>query len=565
MSFWTEFRRLLPRRPLRALGAVYWRATGRSVRARSWLRDGLAELPFTYGDWIAWNEQGADEEARDREETENWPWKPRFQVHLYSVANATLDEVNRSKRSILEQSFPAMELNVADDDRLDTQARYSEADCVVLLRAGDTLSRSALFRFAKALQAQQPDAQIVFGDQDVLDGGGHRRDPWFKPSWNPAMFLAMDYLSPGCAIAMPLVRRVASMKREEAPTLADQVLEATAASAERIVHVPSVICHVAESNRSAQPVRKEALERHLRGTGACVADGKFGTHRVIWPLPSVLPHVTLIIPTKDKIDVLAPCLRSLESTTYPHFDVLIIDNGSAEAESLGFLEAASKRPNINVITYPAPYNFSAINNHAARQAQGSLLCLLNNDTEVIEPDWLTDMVRYAVRPDIGAVGAKLLYPDLTIQHAGVCVGLGGAAGHSHRFDLDNEVGYFGQAHVAQDVMAVTAACLLVAKSKYWEVGGLDEEHLRIAYNDVDFCLKLRMAGYRNIYEPAAVLFHHESKSRGNDLSPQHIDRYMRELQTLQERWKTDTLLDPFHNIHLDRHEEQFVIGRPEKA
>ena len=212
-----------------------------------------------------------------------------------------------------------------------------------------------------------------------------------------------------------------------------------------------------------------------------------------------------------------------------------------------------------MLRYREPFNYSAINNFAARHARGSYLCLLNNDTEVVEPSWLTELMRYAVRSDVGAVGAKLLYEDGSIQHAGVVVGIGDAAGHPHRFLPAGRPGYFRMAHVPQFISAVTGACLVVEKSKFEAVGGLDEEKLAVAYNDVDLCLKLEAAGWRNVYVPHAVLLHHESKSRGNDMAPAQFGRYSRELTVLQERWKTKTYEDPLHNPNLDRYSETYVL------
>jgi GT2 family glycosyltransferase len=213
-----------------------------------------------------------------------------------------------------------------------------------------------------------------------------------------------------------------------------------------------------------------------------------------------------------------------------------------------------------VIDSAAAYNFSALNNLAARHAKGSFLLLLNNDTEVISPEWLTEMMRYAYREDVGAVGAKLLYDDGSIQHAGVVVGMGEAAGHAHRFLAHDDPGYFWQAHVAQYASAVTAACLLVRLDKFEAVDGLDEKELAIAYNDVDLCLKLERAGWHNVYTPHATLYHHESRSRGDDLSPQHRERYMRELKIFQDRWGARTYADPLHNPNLDRYVEQFTVN-----
>jgi len=249
----------------------------------------------------------------------------------------------------------------------------------------------------------------------------------------------------------------------------------------------------------------------------------------------------------------------LNRTSYGPLELLIVDNGSIEPRTTDYLRGIAEDSRVRVLPYAAPYNFSAINNFAVRKAKGAYLCLLNNDTEVVGADWLTEMMRFAVRENVGAVGAKLLYEDGSIQHAGVAIGIGEAAGHSHR-GLDNdEPGYFGLAHAAHYVSAVTAACLVVDKRKYLAVGGLDEEMLAVAFNDVDFCLKLQMAGWRNVYTPHAVLVHHESKSRGSDFAADHVDRFRGELKVLQDRWKTRTARDPLHNPNLDPYSESFVL------
>jgi GT2 family glycosyltransferase len=258
--------------------------------------------------------------------------------------------------------------------------------------------------------------------------------------------------------------------------------------------------------------------------------------------------------------LLKACIDSLLSRTgYAPYEVIIVDNASAESRTAEYLERISADPRVRVLTYDHPYNYSAINNFAARNALGSYLCLLNNDTEVVEGDWLDEMMRYAVRPEIGAVGAKLLYSDGTIQHAGVVVGIGDAAGHAHRNLPAEETGYFCQTHAAQYVSAVTGACLLVEKRKFFAAGGLDEERLPIAFNDVDLCLKLERGGWRNIYVPHAVLIHHESESRPKDHEPSQIGRYRRELKVFQERWDSKNYDDPLLNPNLDRSSETFVI------
>jgi GT2 family glycosyltransferase len=376
------------------------------------------------------------------------------------------------------------------------------------------------------------------------------------------MFFADDYLSAAIAIDASLARQVMAGTESEGRSLSALLLGVTDAANGAIIHVPHVLCHVeARADDRVQSARAEVVERHLCPLGATCALGPFGTVKVLWPLPAELPLVSIIIPTRDKVELLRACVDSLlGATLYRPFEILIVDNGSSAAETLDYLSEIAAHPAIRVLRYDEPYNYSAINNFAARAAAGSYLCLLNNDTEVVEPDWLTEMIRYAVRPDVGAVGAKLLYGDGSIQHAGVIVGIGEAAGHAHRFAPANQPGYFRQPHVAQFVSAVTAACLVVEKGKFEAVGGLDEKDLAIAYNDVDLCLKLEAAGWRNVYVPHAVLLHHESKSRGSDVSPEHVDRYMRELRIFQERWGTKTYDDPLHNPNLDRYSETFVIG-----
>jgi O-antigen biosynthesis protein len=270
--------------------------------------------------------------------------------------------------------------------------------------------------------------------------------------------------------------------------------------------------------------------------------------------------VSIIVPTRDQVKLLRSCITSVLTGTHYHpYELIIVDNGSVEPETHAYFQQVGRNPAVRILQYDAPYNFSAINNFAVKHAKGSYICLLNNDTEVLDDQWLTELMRQATRPEVGAVGAKLLYADGSIQHAGVVIGLGEAAGHAHRYLRGNKPGYFHRPHVTHYVSAVTAACLLVSKEKFDAVGGLDADGLQIAFNDVDFCLKLERAGWQNIYTPMAKLVHHESKSRGKDISPEHITRYMGELAILQQRWGTINYNDPLHHPNLDRYHETYVI------
>ena len=561
MTFWEHFLRLLPWRPRQALAALYWQATRRKVRARNRLREGVQNLPFAYDLWISTIESNSELASSAGATMERWAWRPTFSVILHSSSDYTEEQLSRSIKSIERQIYRGWNLLVRPADLIGSAITSASGDYVVPLRIGDTLSEVALFHFAERLQNDRS-AALLYGDQDELDGRGRRSRPWFKPRWNQEMFLAQDFLGAAVAIKTNRARQVIEAGEGSVGLgLSTLLLEFTAAADGQIAHVPHILCHVdASIAPPSQEERLNAVARHVQHLGARCAPGPFGTVKVSWPLPEELPLVSVIVPTRDKAELLSACVDSLlDKTSYGPFEVLIVDNGSVEPETLNYLARVAEHPRVRVIRDEEAYNFSAINNRAAREASGSFLCLLNNDTEVIEPEWLSELMRYAVRPQVGAVGAKLLYDDGTIQHAGVVVGLGEAAGHAHRFAPADKPGYFGQPHAAQFVSAVTAACLVVERAKFDAVGGLDEQDLAIAFNDVDLCLKLQAAGLRNVYVPHAVLLHHESKSRGSDLSPGQLDRYLRELRVLQKRWGTKGYQDPLHNPNLDPYSETYIV------
>jgi GT2 family glycosyltransferase len=582
MTFWQIFFRVLPWRPITVMKSMWWHITGRRVRARNRLRAAGACLPFAYEAWMQTVERAEVLEDQTTPEFGKGRWHPSFSILLTVEPACSAAEIRRSIRSIERQFYANWTISIIGprsghigDNGADERIRFLEtsdepstavfglrqasADFIMPVRPGDELSPWALLRFAEALQSE-PNARIVYGDHDELDSGGNRKTPWFKPRWNEELFLARDFMSGAVAIRSEVARTLAAELPPEAPFY-ELLLRAARSETASVIHVPHIVAHLrVHDSDSDQEARIDAVGRQLADAGVAVAAGPFESVRVSWPLPKELPLVSIVIPTKDKLELLRPCVESvLARTTYRSFEVLIVDNGSVEERTSRYLGEIVNDPRVRVLPYPGRYNYSAINNHAAREARGDYLCLLNNDTEVIEEEWLTEMMRYAVRSDVGAVGAKLLYPDGTIQHAGVIVGIGGAAGHAHRNLPDAESGYFSQAHVAQYVSAVTGACLTVAKRKFLEVGGLDEESLAVAFNDVDLCLKLERVGWRNVYVPHAVLTHHESKSRGKDHSPSQIDRYRGELRIFQERWGTKTYDDPLFNPNLDRSSETFLI------
>jgi GT2 family glycosyltransferase len=287
-------------------------------------------------------------------------------------------------------------------------------------------------------------------------------------------------------------------------------------------------------------------------------------NRVRFACPAPQPLVSIIIPTKDRADLLDMCLQSLQDkTTYANYEVIIVDNGSVEPATQTLFDSLVG-PRFRVVRDDSPFNYSALNNSAARLARGELLCLMNNDIEILTPGWLEEMVSFAMRADVGCVGARLWYPDGRLQHGGCIVGLGGVAGHSHKYFPKGHPGYFRRAVLHQSFSAVTAACLLLRREIYEQVGGLDEQ-LVVAFNDVDFCLRVQAAGYRNVWTPYAEMNHHESASRGEEDNPEKIARFKREIDFIKARWGDTLLHDPAYSYNLTLDIEDFSYAWPPRV
>jgi GT2 family glycosyltransferase len=443
---------------------------------------------------------------------------------------------------------------------------------VAMLDHDGVLAAQALLSIAEYIEAN-PTSGLIYSDEDKLDECGQRFDPYFKPVFSPELLLAQNYMSNLTAIRIDLVKEVGGWRIGyegcQDHDLVLRVIEQL--TLPQVLHIPRILYH---RRASAEPVEKNAQkDRALPKGQTAISDhlqriGKPGRvealrdvphYRVRYDLPTPLPLVSLIVPTRDKVDVLKLALESiLDRTTYRNYEILIVDNGSVEQDTLDYLNAVEADQRVHIIRYPYPFNYSKINNFAIKQANGSIIGLINNDIEVIAPDWLEEMVSWAIQEEIGCVGAKLYYPDMTIQHAGVIVGLHGCAGHSHKFFPYEAAGYFDRLKVHQNLSAVTAACLLVRRSVFEEVGGLDEE-LAVAFNDVDFCLRVREAGYRNLFTPFAELFHHESASRGDEDTLEKMARAATEIRFMKERWKETLTVDPFYSPHLPYDREDFGL------
>ena len=448
---------------------------------------------------------------------------------------------------------------------------------VALLDHDDSLPEHALFFMALAI-IEHPEAQIFYSDEDKIDINGKRSEPHFKSDWNPDLFYSQNYVSHLGVYKRELLNTIGGFRTGvEGSQDQDLLLRSLPhVKAEQIVHIPKILYHWRTLEGSTAMASGEktyttdagikALNDYFEKNGPAGIKVEAGlvpnTYRVRWPIPNPAPLVSLLIPTRDRKTITEVAVRSiLNKTTYPNYEIIILDNGSTEPETLEWFGAIQQEdPRVQVLRYDHPFNYSAINNFGAKHAKGSLIGLINNDVEVINPAWLTEMVSQALREDIGCVGAKLYYSNDTIQHAGVIIGIGGVGGHSHKYFGGNQHGYFSRLKLIQTVSGVTAACLIVRKSVYDEVGGLDEVNLKVAFNDVDFCLKVREAGYRNLWTPYAELYHHESISRGTEDSPEKQARFRREVEFMQSKWGDTLKLDPFYSPNLTQVREDFSIG-----
>ncbi|MCX5947135.1 MAG: glycosyltransferase family 2 protein [Cyanobacteria bacterium] len=438
---------------------------------------------------------------------------------------------------------------------------------IVFLQAGDQLAPQALAHCSAVIQAR-PDAGVLYADEDKVSPMGRRHSPQFKPAWNPDLLYSDPHYSHCWLIRADLcIKACEAISADgETPDLYGIALEATArCEGDQILHLPEVLYHRLDQPgelRSSRQTAESLQKFHARhGRNVQVSHHQTGGHLLHWPLPEPPPLVSVIIATRDRGDLLRCCLTSLaeHGQGNPPTELIVIDNGSSEPETLHYLAHLEQQENVRVLRRPGKFNYAALNNEAVTLARGELIALMNNDVEATHSGWLAAMAGQAVRPEIGAVGAKLLFPDGTIQHAGVLLGIGGIAGHAHKYLAADDEGYQLRLHLAHNLSAVTAATLVVRKALFEAVGGFDAINFAVNYNDVDFCLRLIKAGYRNLYCPDAVLIHHESKSRGAPTEADTHAQWQRERQAMIDRWGAALEADPHYSPHLSLLEENLSL------
>lgn len=458
--------------------------------------------------------------------------------------------------------FPQQDGASAAQALCDVAAHVGVDAWLVPVRAGDVLAPCTGPALDHGIH-RHPTARIFYWDSDDIRGN-RRCAPWIKGGWDPILHLSRDMLGRHCALHIATAIATAPTVDRLCATF-DMFVTGALASAMIVdgktappVHIPLILTHCAEGDGDPRwPVLMERLfPNHVSRSHR----GPHGFHVVCMADPEQWPSVSIIIPTKDKFHLISACLTSLAMLDYRgRHEIIVVDNGSTEEDALAFLAEQEKAGNIRVIRDNGAFNFSALNNNAVAQSSGQILCLLNNDVEAVDGDWLETMVRHAMRPEVGAVGALLLYPDGSVQHAGVSIGTGGAAGHLARGARPDDPQHYAWHAVTRTVSAVTAACLVVRRDAYLAVGGLDAESFAVAFNDVDFCLKLQELGLHNIFVAQARLIHHESVSRGQDMDPVNIDRFSGELRRFQEKWNSLNYEDPHYSDLFSRSCEPCIM------
>lgn len=547
-----------------------------------------------YGAWVqAFGTIGDAEAANVRAAIAGFSLRPKISI-VMPVYNTDETWLREAIESVQGQLYENWELCIADDAstaphvrrvldeaaRADARVRVvyrdrnghisaasnsaleiAEGEFTALLDHDDRLAPHALASVVHALNAH-PETDLFYSDEDKIDAFGRRYEPNFKPDWNPELFYSMNCVSHLSVFRTELLRRIGGftvgLEGSQDYDLVLRVVERT--TPERIRHIHDVLYHwraiagsvaLGEGEKGyAHERAREAIRRHFdrRGTPVRVTAGAGHQHRVHYPVPQPEPGVSILVPTRDRRDLLEPLIEDLRTRTdYERFEVIVVDNQTTDPETLDYFRILKQDPRIRILRYDAAFNYSAIINLAAREARFPILALVNNDLRVRTKSWLAEMVALVSRPEIGCVGAKLLYPNGTLQHAGVYLGIGGVADQLFRhYPADSKV-WLSRLLQIQAVSAVSAACLLVRKDVFDAVGGFDEVNLTVAYNDVDFCLKVREAGFRNVWTPYAELTHVESASRGSDADASRRARFDRETAWMKKRWGSALENDPFYS------------------
>ena len=563
---------------------------------------GVMDQAEIYKKWFAIHK--VTQEELDNQKKAKFDYEPKISI-IVPTYNTPVKYLEEMIQSVIDQSYSNWQLCIADgscgnaklekvleeyhnkDSRIiyklldsnkgiagntNVALELADGEITGLLDHDDTLEPDALYEVVKAFQDKLVDA--VYTDEDkILGPDWINVDPNFKPDYNIDLLRSHNYITHFFCVKTELLKEIGGFKAEYDGAQDYDVILRCTEKARKTRHIAKILYHwrMHDNSTAANPASKaycheagrKAVEDHLKRLGI---PGKvelsklFGGSRVIYETPGN-PLVSIVIPNKDHIDDLDKCVRSLFNVnTYKNIEVIIVENNSTQKETFEYYDSIQKEySDVRVLMWKSGFNYSAINNFGVKEAKGDYILLLNNDTEMIAPDSISDMLGYCMRPDVGIVGAKLLYPDGTIQHAGVIIGLGGIAGHAF-IGLDaNQYGYMSRAYLSSDYSAVTAACLMISKDIYNEVGGLCEEYA-VAFNDVDFCMKVRSKGYLVVYDAFSQWYHYESKSRGYEDTEEKQLRFKGEIETFKSKWQKELDEgDPFYNRNFPLNTESYTL------
>ena len=555
------------------------------------LLERFEEREVEYQEWYEKNKPSEEELARQRKKK----WKNPVVISVLVPAYRTPEVfLKQMMESVLFQTYPYLELCIADgsgtDDSVenvvkeyqkkDPRVRYrrleknegiagntnaaiemASGDYLALFDHDDLLSPNALFEVASAIEKEKAD--VIYTDEDkVTSDLKEHFQPHFKPDFNPDLLCANNYICHLFVVKRSLALKLGGQDPAYDGAQDYDFIFRCTENAEKIVHVAKILYHwrVHQASTADNPssklyafdAGKRAIEAHLARIGAKaeVSHTKdLGFYRVKYQLQGN-PMVSIVIPNKDEKETLKKCLESIwKKTSYPNYEIILVENNSTTQEIRDYYKELDGKKRVRVVYWDKEFNYSAINNFGISYAKGEYILCLNNDITVISPDWLEELLANCQRPEVGIVGARLYYPDNTIQHAGIVLGMGGCAGSLFVGLARSRGGYLHKAALQQDLSAVTAACFMVKKEVFEKVGGF-EEKLAVAFNDVDFCLKVRHAGYLVVYDPYAELYHHESKTRGYENTEAKKRRFQEEIEYMRCHWMPEILRDPYYNENL---------------
>ena len=470
-----------------------------------------------------------------------------------------------------------LDKNVGISNATNAGIKQASGEFIGFMDHDDLITEDALYQIVKILN-KTPDVDVFYSDSDCINMKNERSSPYFKPDWDPYLILGQNYICHFYVARKKLVDQVGGLRSAFDGSQDWDLVLRISEHTNKITHIPLILyhwrrfdgyesfshTHLTKALTAGVNAVAAHLERRKIDAEVSIRQDIF-FNKITFRLPPILPFISIIIPTKDNLQLLKTCVESIfAKTKLNNFEILIINNNSEKEETFAYFKKI-RSDNVRIIDYPHAFNYSAINNFAAQQANGEILLLLNNDVEITSTGWLETLLSLIIQKDVGIVGAKLFYPNNTIQHVGIILGIGNTAGHIYVGDSKESTGYWGQTKLLHTKSCVTGACLMIKKSIFVQVNGLDEQCFPIAFNDVDLCIKVREAGYRILISPDVTLFHIESATRGYEDTPEKKTRFDNESAALNNKWGALLFNDPYYNPNLSLTSGRYDLAFPPRT